>query len=85
MLLARGRAFEEEARKCGLEIVPFSAGFFVTVPCADPDALCAGLEKKNVFLVPLGAGARVSIASSSEAKCRRMPRIIKETMDELGL
>lgn len=83
MLLARGRAFEEAAKECGLEIVPFSAGFFVTVPCGDPDGLCAKLQKKNVFLIPLDkGGVRVSVASSSEEKCRRLPAIIKETMAE---
>ncbi|MBQ6623612.1 MAG: tRNA (guanosine(46)-N7)-methyltransferase TrmB, partial [Mogibacterium sp.] len=40
MLLARGRAFEEEAKKEGLVTVPFTGGFFVTVPCEDPDTLC---------------------------------------------
>jgi aspartate/tyrosine/aromatic aminotransferase len=85
MLLARGRGFEEEAKKIGLDIVPFSAGFFVTVPCSDPDALCEELKKKNAFLIPLGAGVRVSVASSSEAKCRRLPAMIKEAMDALGL
>ena len=82
MLLARGRAFEEEAKKCGLEIVPFSAGFFVTVPCSDPDVLCEKLNKKNVFLIPLDKGVRVSVASSSEAKCRRLPAMIKAAMSE---
>lgn len=85
MLLARGRGFEEEAKKIGLEIVPFSAGFFVTVPCSDPDALCEELKKKNAFLIPLGAGVRVSVASSSEAKCRRLPAMIKEAMETLGM
>ena len=85
MLLARGRGFEEEAKKIGLDIVPFSAGFFVTVPCSDPDALCEELKKKNAFLIPLGAGVRVSVASSSEAKCRRLPAMIKEAMETLGM
>lgn len=85
MLLARGRAFEEAAKECGLETVPFSAGFFVTVPCSDPDGLCEKLKEKNVFLIPLDRGVRASVASSSEEKCRRLPGIIKETMEELGL
>ncbi len=83
MLLARGRAFEEEADKVGLEIVPFSSGFFVSIPSDQPDALCAALEKKGVFLVPLALGVRVSVASIAEEKCRKLPAIIKETMDEL--
>ena len=83
MLLARGRAFDEKAKKVGLEIVPFRAGFFVTIPCKDSDALCAALEKKNVFLVPITGGARVSVASITESECRKLPAIIKETIDEL--
>jgi aspartate/tyrosine/aromatic aminotransferase len=81
MLLARGRAFEEASKAAGLEIVPFRAGFFVTIPCDDPDGLCRKLEEKNVFLIPLDKGVRVSVASSSEAKCRRLPAIIKEAME----
>ena len=85
MLLSRGRAFERSAAECGLEIVPFSAGFFVTVPCSEPDALCDKLNEKNVFLIPLDRGVRVSVASSSEDKCRRLPAMIKEAMEELGM
>ena len=83
MVLARGRAFEEEAKNCGLEIVPFSAGFFVMVPCDEPDLLCDKLAEKNVFLMPFDKGVRVSLAAASEEKCRRLPAIIKETMDGL--
>ena len=83
MLLARGKAFEEAAAKCGLKTVPFSAGFFVTIPCKDPDRLCDKLAEKNVFLIPFETGVRVSIAASSEEKCRRLPALIKAAMEEL--
>lgn len=82
MLLARGRAFEEAAAECGLEIVPFSAGFFVTIPCEDPDGLCEKLNEKNVFLIPFDRGVRASIAACSEDKCRRLPALIKGAMEE---
>ena len=81
MLLARGKAFEEEAAKCGLRTLPFSAGFFVTIPCEDPDGLCEKLNEKNVFLIPFDNAVRVSVAASSEDKCRRLPAIIKEAME----
>ena len=83
MLLARGRAFSEAAGEVGLEIVPFDAGFFVSVPCDDPDAVSKRLEKEDIFLVPLKKGIRVSVASISEDKCRRLPARIKAAMDEL--
>ncbi|MDO5491202.1 MAG: aminotransferase class I/II-fold pyridoxal phosphate-dependent enzyme [Bacillota bacterium] len=83
MLLARGRAFSEAAEEAGLSIVPFDAGFFVSVPCDDPDAVSRELEKEDIFLVPLKLGLRVSVASISEAKCRRLPAAIKAAMDRL--
>ncbi len=84
MLISRGRAFEEEAGKVGLEIVPFRAGFFVSVPCDDPDAVSKRLEDKNIFLVPMSKGLRVSVASISEKKCKVLPSQILEAMDEVN-
>lgn len=80
MLIARGRAFEEAATEAGLETVPFDAGFFISIPCDDPDKISAELEKQGLFIVPLAKGLRVSIASISEEKCRKLPAIIKAAM-----
>ena len=77
MLAARGRAFSEAAAGCGLEIVPYDAGFFVSVPCDDPDAASRRLEEQDVFLVPLAKGIRVSVASIPEEACRKLPPMIK--------
>ena len=84
MLLARGKAFEKAAREAGLEMVPFRAGFFVTIPYKDPDALINALAKKDVFLIPVNGGVRVSVASVAEKNCAKLPAIIKETIAELG-
>ena len=81
MLLARGHAFEEEAAKVGLQMVPFRGGFFCSVPCDDPDAISKRLESKDVFVVPFTKGVRVSIASISEEKCRRLPKLIQEALE----
>lgn len=80
MLLARGRAFEEEAQKIGLESVPFDAGFFVSIPCDDPAAVCSRLEEEGIFLVPLAKGIRISVASVSEKTCRQLPAKILNAM-----
>lgn len=80
MLIKRGKSFEAEADKVGLETVPFDAGFFISIPCDNPDEVCNKLEQKGVFIVPLAKGLRVSIASISEEKCRILPKIIKESM-----
>ena len=81
MLLARGKAFSDAAAECGLEIVPYDAGFFVSVPCPDPDAVSKRLEEQDIFLVPLAKGIRVSVASIPEAACRKLPPLIKEAIE----
>ena len=83
MLIRRGKAFEKAAAEVGLEMVPFDAGFFTSVPCKDPDALSAELEKEGIFLVPLAKGVRVSVASISEEKCRMLPEKIKACLDRI--
>lgn len=83
MLLARGRAFEKGAVEAGLEIVPFRAGFFVTIPYEDPDKLINALAEKDIFLIPVDGGVRVSIAAVREARCAELPAIIKETIEKI--
>ena len=73
MLLRRGRAFEKAAAECGLEMVPFDAGFFASIPCSNPDEIASRLEKEGIFLVPLAKGLRVSVASVSEEVCCSLP------------
>ena len=80
MLIKRGKAFEEEAKNVGLAIVPFDAGFFVSVPCDTPDEISAKLESEGIFIVPLAKGLRVSVASISEKKCRLLPKKILDAM-----
>ena len=80
MLISRGKAFETEAKRVGLETVPFDAGFFISIPCDNPDEISAKLEKQGLFIVPLAKGLRVSIASISEEKCRKIPAMIKAAM-----
>lgn len=81
MLIARGRAFEAAAAEVGLEMVPFDAGFFASVPCDDPEAVAARLEEEGIFFVPLNMGVRISIASIPEDVCRRLPARIKAAID----
>lgn len=80
LLLRRGKAFEEEANKVGLKIVPFDSGFFASIPCDDSDTICKKLQEQGIFLVPLAKGLRVSVASISEDKCRMLPLKILEAM-----
>ena len=80
MLIRRGRAFESAAKEADLEIVPFDAGFFASIPCANSDEIGNELQKDGIFLVPIAKGLRVTVASISEEKCRAIPPRVKAAM-----
>ena len=83
MLLRRGKAFDDAAKACGLKTVPFTSGFFCSVPCNDPDAVSKELEQQGIFLVPLAKGVRVSIASISEKVAAELPKKILEAKNKV--
>lgn len=82
MLIRRGIAFKEEAKKVGLKTLPYRSGFFMTIPCDNPKEICMRLEKEGIFLIPMAKGIRISGASISEAACRKLPAAIKKAMEQ---
>ena len=63
MIKARADIFVKEARECGLPMIPYIAGFFLSVPCDDPQAVCDLLHAEHIYLVPLAAGVRIALCS----------------------
>lgn len=80
MLVKRGKAFEQAATEAGLKTVPFDSGFFISIPCKDPDAVGKELQKSGIFAVPLAKGLRISVASISEELCKTIPAKVKAAM-----
>lgn len=80
MLLERGKVFEQTLRENGTKSVPFTAGFFITIPSDKPDEVCKKLEEQDIFCLALAKGIRVSIASISKEKCVKCAKAIAELM-----
>lgn len=80
MLLERGKVFEQTLRENGTKSVPFTAGFFITIPSDKPDEICKKLEEQDIFCLALAKGIRVSIASISKEKCVKCAKAIAELM-----
>ena len=80
VLRRRGEAFMTEARKAGLATCPYDAGFFITIPCEDPEGAGEKLQTFDIFAIPLGPGIRISVASNTVEECRKMPAKIKEAI-----
>ncbi len=84
LLKRRGDAFLDAAAEAELPITNYCDGFFVSIPCKDPNALCEGLIEEKLFAVPLQNGLRLALCAISEEKCRQAPMIIKKVLQRIG-
>lgn len=80
LLITRANAFLEEAKKVGLKHYPYDCGFFVTIPCENPQEKFALLKTKGLYILPLKQGIRLTLSSISEEEVRKAVRIIKENL-----
>lgn len=77
---ARADIFTQEAQAVGLEIVPYKAGFFISVPTSNPNGVVAKLHKENLFAVALAKGVRLAICSIPSQKIPGMATKIFQAM-----
>lgn len=68
MIRERADLFMAEAKEAKLYMLPYIAGFFLTIPADDPEAACALLAKEYVFGVPLAKGIRIAVCAVPKAK-----------------
>ncbi|MGD9566847.1 MAG: pyridoxal phosphate-dependent aminotransferase [Sedimentibacter sp.] len=83
MLRKRADAFVEGSKECGLEILPYRDGFFISIPCSNAKDISNELIKENLFVVPLKKGLRFAVCAVSEDNCRIAPAKIKRVLDNL--
>ncbi|MBR4495839.1 MAG: aminotransferase class I/II-fold pyridoxal phosphate-dependent enzyme [Acholeplasmatales bacterium] len=80
ILVKRALAFIEASKEVGLETLPFNCGFFITIPCKNPDEVYKRLVERKIHIIPLGNVLRVTISAITIEDCKRLPKIIKECM-----
>ena len=76
----RADIFVDEAKACGLKIVPYKGGFFIAVPAENPAAVCKKLHDDLIFAVPLKLGIRVAACSTSIKKIHGVAEKILRAM-----
>lgn len=84
MIKARADLFTAEAQEVGLEMLPYIAGFFLSIPSKNPAAICEKLHKENIFAVPLAAGVRVALCAIPLSKIKGMAGKIQKAIEETG-
>lgn len=76
----RAAAFLKAAREAQLNICPFKAGFFITIPCDNAEEVGKELQKESIFVVPIGKGLRFAVSAVSEEKCKIVPKKMVEAI-----
>lgn len=76
----RADIFTAEAKAAGLQMLPYSAGFFLSIPAADPVAVCNRLHNDNIFAVPLDKGVRIAVCAVTAKKITGMAAKIAAAM-----
>jgi aromatic-amino-acid transaminase len=57
-----------EAQEARLKMLPYRAGFFLSIPTSDSDAVCNLLHEDNIFAVPLAKGVRIAVCAVTKQK-----------------
>ena len=84
MIKARADLFTKEAEECGLPMLPYVAGFFLSIPAKNPDAICDKLHEDNIFAVPLAAGVRIAVCAVPLKKIKGMAAKVNAAMQAVG-
>jgi len=82
MIEARAAVFTKEAKQIGLDICPYTAGFFISIPSDNPQEQAKRLQEQfNIFLVPLKKGLRYAICSIPISKVSGLAQKTKQVME----
>lgn len=79
----RAHIFITEAKEVDLEMCPYNAGFFITIPTTKAEEVALKLREDNIFLVALSKGLRIAICAVPAEKIKGMAAKIKKVIDEV--
>lgn len=80
LIKERAEIFMAESEECGLTILPYQSGFFISIPTPAAKPICDELKKEEIYLIPLKKGIRVAICGMPKARIRGLAKRIHEVM-----
>jgi len=81
LLEKRAEVFINEAKSVKLDICPYNAGFFITIPASQSEESCKLLKKDNIFAVPISRGIRFAICSVPLYKMKGIAEKVKKAVE----
>ena len=84
MLGKRSLAFLDASQKVGLKTLPYERGFFICVPCKNPEKTMHALHEDKVHLICTKSCLRIALCGISKEEAARLPKIIKQRLTLMG-
>jgi len=84
LIRKRADIFMREAKEANLQMLPYIAGFFITVPAEKPEAVCEKLHDDNIFAVPLAKGIRIAVCAVTSKKMTGMAAKIAKAIQAVS-
>ena len=84
LIRERADIFMKEARDVALPVLPYQAGYFISVPLKNSKAVCEYLHRDHIYLVPLSAGARLAVCAVPKKKMHGIAQKLKAAMEVCG-
>lgn len=81
LLIDRAKLFISEAKRVGLETLPYSCGFFVSILNDNPQKAYEALKEKGLHILPIPNAIRITLSSITLDEVKRTVKIIKETLN----
>ncbi len=79
----RGKIFMDEAKECGLKTLPYSSGFFISVPCKNNNLILDKLvEEEKIHLIPIAGCVRVAVCALPTKDIKGLASKIKKVIDK---
>ena len=84
MLEKRSVAFLNAAKEVGLKTLPYERGFFICVPCDNPEELMNALHEDGLHAICTKSCLRIALCAINKEEAARVPGIIKKRMSLMG-
>lgn len=85
MLEERSIAFLKKAKEINLKTLPYEKGFFICIPCKDPEKMMNALHQDKVYLICTKNCIRVALCAINKAEAERLPKLNKNRLDILDI
>lgn len=83
LLQQRASVFVKEATAAKLACLPYSGGFFLSVPSVNPKGVSKLLQQSNIFAVPLAKGLRIAVCAVPIKKMNGLAAKVAEAVTSL--